>query len=456
MKNFCTFVAQFQSSIMQVSKINREILSISPPAIIANIAEPLLGLFDTGIAGHLGAPQFIGAVAVGAMMMNVLYWNFGFLRMGTSGLTAQAFGSGDHNEQVDTLQRSSAIALIAGVAMVILKAPLQWLLLLIMDPSPEVATLAGTYFSIVVWGAPAVLVTMSIKGWLLGMQDSRSPMIISIGVNVLNVIISLIAVYALDMGFKGIAIGTLVSVWVGVIYACWRVKKKFGDIARSLRFSRAFDFKGSGRFFKVNSDIFVRCIFMLIVNMYFIRAGAQRGDMILAINTMIQQLFHLYSYFMDGIAFAGEAVVGKYYGARDYKQMHCCVRWLFVWSTAITAIFVITYSIFPHAIFTMFTNQSQVVEAAMDYRWWCAIVPVVSMAAFVWDGVFIGVTATRGMLLAVVTACAVFFLLYFYLPISLGNHALWIAFIGFLSIRSIVQTIIWIHNFHTSSNNLDK
>ena len=432
---------------MRISKINREILSISLPAIVANIAEPLLGLLDTGIAGHLGAPQFIGAVAVGAMMMNVLYWNFGFLRMSTSGLTAQAYGSGSRQAQVDTLQRSSVIALIAGSAMVLLQWPLRWCLLWLMGPGPEVAELAGTYFSIVVWGAPAVLLTMSLKGWLLGMQDSRSPMIISIGVNVLNVIVSLIAVYVLDMGFKGIAVGTLASVWAGVIYACWRVRKLFGSIARELNIKSAFNFKGSGRFFKVSGDIFVRCIFMLVVNMYFIRAGATRGDIVLAVNTMMQQLFHLYSYFMDGIAFAGEAVVGKYYGARDHATMHRCVRWLFVWSTATTAVFVIAYSLFPHPIFSLFTSQAQVVVEAMRYHWWCSLVPVVSMAAFVWDGVFIGITASRGMLVAVATACVIFFLTYFTLPATLGNHALWIAFIAFLTTRSLVQTALWAHHW---------
>ncbi len=423
-------------------------MAISLPAIVANIAEPLLGLLDTGIAGHLGAPQFIGAVAVGAMMMNVLYWNFGFLRMSTSGLTAQAFGSGSHQAQVDTLERSSTIALIAGIAMVALQVPIRWFLLWLMAPSVEVSALAATYFTIVVWGAPAVLLTMSLKGWLLGMQDSRSPMIISIGVNVLNVIVSLIAVYSLDMGFKGIAVGTLVSVWAGVIYACWCVRKKFAKIASSLRLARAFNFKGSGRFFKVSGDIFVRCIFMLVVNLYFIRAGASGGDIVLAVNTMMQQLFHLYSYFMDGIAFAGEAVVGKYYGARDLSTMHRCVRWLFVWSTAITAIFVIVYCLFPHPIFALFTSQQQVVDVAMQYHWWCSIVPIVSMAAFVWDGVFIGVTASRGMLTAVATACAVFFIFYFTLPSSWGNHTLWIAFIAFLSTRSLVQTILWLHRWN--------
>ena len=424
-------------------------MSISLPAIIANIAEPLLGLLDTGIAGHLGAPQFIGAVAVGAMMMNVMYWNFGFLRMGTSGLTAQAFGSGSSQAQVDTLQRSCAIALIAGIVMVVLQDPLCWLLLWIMGPGAEVSALASTYFGIVVWGAPAVLVTMSVKGWLLGMQDSRSPMLISVGVNVLNVIVSLVAVYVLDMGFKGIAVGTLTSVWVGLIYACWLVRRRFAHIVQSLHLKSAFNFKGSGRFFKVSSDIFVRCVFMLAVNLYFIRAGALGGDLVLAVNTMMQQLFHLYSYFMDGIAFAGEAVVGKYYGARNYRQMHRCVRWLFVWSTALTMVFVVVYAVFPRFIFTLFTSERDVVEVAMYYYWWCSIVPLVSMAAFVWDGVFIGITASRGMLIAVATACALFFLLYFSLPSSLGNHGLWISFVTFLSTRSIVQTIIWLRKWKT-------
>ena len=422
-------------------------MAISLPAIIANIAEPLLGLLDTGIAGHLGAPQFIGAVAVGAMMMNVLYWNFGFLRMGTSGLTAQAYGSGSREAQIDILQRSSAIALVVGIVLVALQVPVRWLLLWIMSPSAEVSSLAGTYFNIVVWGAPAVLVTMSIKGWLLGMQDSRSPMLISIGVNVLNVVVSLVAVYVLDMGFKGIAVGTLTAVWVGVIYACWRARRRFADIVGELNLKKAFKLKGSGRFFKVSSDIFVRCVFMLAVNLFFIRAGAIGGDIVLAVNTLMQQLFHLFSYFMDGIAFAGEAVAGKYYGARDYKQMHRCVRWLFVWSTALTMVFVVAYSLFPHGIFTLFTSQSQVVEEAMRYHWWCSLVLMVGMAAFVWDGVFIGVTATRGMLIAVAIACALFFLLYFTLPTSLGNHALWISFVAFLATRSVVQTVFWLSRY---------
>lgn len=427
-------------------------MAISLPAIIANIAEPLLGLLDTGIAGHLGAPQYIGAVAVGAMMMNVLYWNFEFLRMGTSGITAQAFGSDSIDAQVASLRRSAFIGLASGIAIVALQVPLQWLVLWIIGPGDEVRFLAETYFSIVVWGAPAVLLTMALKGWLLGMQDSRSPMLISIGVNVLNVIVSLVAVFVLDMGFKGIAVGTLTAVWVGAFYACWRIFHKFLDHSRALLVRTSFSLKGSGRFFKVSSDIFVRCIFMLAVTLFFTSAGARSGDMILAVNSMMIQLFLLFSYFMDGIAFAGEAVVGKYYGARDYSNMHRCVKLLFAWSSAITVIFIIAYSIFPHTIFTMFTNQSQVVDLAMDYHWWCSVVPLVGMAAFVWDGVFVGVTASRGMLIAVSIACAIFFTLYYTLPDSWGNHALWAAFITFLATRSLVQTAIWTIKWNKKKN----
>ena len=418
-------------------------MAISLPAIIANIAEPLLGLLDTGIAGHLGAPRFIGAVAVGAMMMNVLYWNFEFLRMGTSGMTAQAFGGGDLKRQAATLRRSGAIALLSGLAMVLLQVPLCRLLLWVIGPGSDVSQLASSYFHIVVWGAPAVLLTMSLKGWLLGMQDSRSPMLISVGVNVLNVIVSLVAVYVLDMGFVGIAVGTLVAVWAGAAGAVWRVWRRFNAVVCRVDFSKLLDFHGSGDFFKVNADIFLRSLFMLAVTLFFTSAGARSGDIILAVNSMMIQLFLLYSYFMDGIAFAGEAVVGKYYGAGNVVMMRRCVARLFLWSVIITLPFVLCYSVFPHGIFTLFSSDAMVVNTAMDYHWWCSVVPVVGMAAFVWDGVYVGLTATRGMLAAVSGACLVFFLLYFTLPAAMANNALWLAFITFLATRSGIQTLLW-------------
>lgn len=434
--------------------INREILKIALPAIVANIAEPLLGLLDTAIAGHLGAARFIGAAAVGAMMLNVIYWHFAFLRMGTSGLTAQALGAGSDESQALTLQRSVLLALVSGLAVLALQWPLRTLVLWLIAPTPDVYRLAALYFDVAIWGAPAVMVTMSVKGWLLGRQDSRSPMLISVGVNVLNVAVSLLAVYVFGMGFVGIAVGTLTAVWAGVFYSLWLVARRHGAVSRRVRWLRVWSVRLlDRRFFALNIDIFVRSFFMMVVTLFFTSAGARSGDVILAANSMMIQLFLFYSYFMDGFAFAGEAVAGKYYGARQMAQMRRCVRLLFVWALAITVPFTLAYALFPRLFFTMFTDLPEVSACAMDYRWWCAMVPLAGMAAFVWDGVFVGLTHTRGLLTAVVIAAAVFFALYFLLPLSLGNHKLWLAFIAFLAIRGLVQTGIYLKLNEKSTTN---
>lgn len=424
--------------------MNREILKIALPAIIANIAEPLLGLLDTAIAGHLGAAKYMGAVAVGAMMLNVIYWHFEFLRMGTSGLTAQALGAGSTQRQAAALQRAIIVAAILGIFITALQWPLRVAALWLISPSNEVYQLASLYFSVAIWGAPAVMVTMSLKGWLLGRQDSKSPMKISITVNLLNVVVSLVAVYALDMGFIGIAVGTLTAVWVGMFYALWLAFKHHGEVAWLINMRKKSGLALIDRnFFRLNADIFIRSFFMMAVTLFFTSVGARSGDIILAINSMMIQLFLFYSYFMDGFAFAGEAVVGKYYGAADFPSLKRCVKLLLLWASAITIPFVAAYAFFPHEIFSLFTDLSEVADRAMDYRWWCTLVPVMGMAAFVWDGVFVGLTNSRGMLFAVAAAAIVFFSLYYILPADLGNHALWIAFLTFLALRSLIQTIIY-------------
>lgn len=425
--------------------IHCEIRAIALPAIVANIAEPLLGLLDTGIAGHLGAPSFIGAVAVGAMMINVIYWNFEFLRMGTSGATAQAYGATDGARQRAALRRSMLLALAAGVAIVALQGPLRRLALWVISPGPEVARLAAQYFTAVIWGAPAVLLTIGIKGWLLGMQDSRGPMAISITVNVLNVVFSLVAVYALGMGFMGIAWGTLAAVWLGLGLAVWLAARRLRNVPRAsaMEIANAEKTDTLARFFKVNFHIFVRCVLMIAVTLSFTSIGARSGDNVLAANSMMIQLFLLFSYFMDGVAFAGEAVAGKYYGAGDGTMVRRCVRALFVWALAITLLFTLLYVAAPRDIFTLFTSHAAVVATAMRYRWWCAVFPLAGMAAFVWDGVFVGLSLSRGMLLAVALAAALFFALYFALPAAMENHRLWTAFIAFLAARSAVQTVIY-------------
>lgn len=422
--------------------MNREIFKIALPAIIANITVPLLGLVDTAIAGHLGDKVFIGAVAVGTMMFNLVYWNMGFLRMSTSGMTAQTYGSGDFKASARLLGESSALALLISLAVMTLQWPLRLLLLWIIGPSPEVTSLAITYFNICVWGAPPVLAMMALKGWLLGMQDSKSAMWVSIMTNVFNIVASLIAVYALDMGFVGVAAGTLVGEWLGLLFALLLIRVHFPQLRGQMEWRAIVRFKGAGRYFRVSRDIFVRSFLIMTVSLAFMSIGARSGDLILAVNALILQLFTLYSHFMDGIAFAGEAVVGKYYGAGDMLRMRRCVRLLFVWGAAVAAVFTLAYS-FPRVAFWLLTDQQQVIDAAMDYRVWCALIPATGMAAFVWDGVFISLTRSGGMLLSAVISWALFFGIYWVTPVAWQNHRLWVAYLSFLVLRGVIQTILY-------------
>ena len=417
--------------------MNRSILKIAIPAIIANIAEPLLGLLDVGIAGHLGSEAMIGAIAVGAMMFNLVYWNFGFLRMGTSGMVAQAYGRNDVEDQALLLRQSTALSLIIGLLIVALQVPLRELVLWIIGPSQQVYDLAVRYFNIVVWGAPAVFITMALKGFFLGMQDAKSPMILSIGVNVLNIVFSLIAVLALNIGFVGIAVGTLAAQLVGVVAAVIMVAKKHGNLLKLIRLKQFFSLANSRRFFNTNVFIFLRSTALMAVMLAFIAIGARMGDMTLAVNSLMMQLFTLYSHFLDGFAFAGEALVGKYYGKGDSLTMRLCVNRLLLWAISIAGAFTLIYILFPESIFSLLTTDSGVVTSATTYQWWCAVIPLAAMAAFVYDGVYIGLTHTRVMFVTVLIATTLFFVLNAILPASLGNHRLWIAFISFLIARGL-------------------
>lgn len=422
------------------SRYDREIAAITLPAIAANVAEPLLGLADTAIAGHLGSEACIGAAAVGATLLNIIYWFFEFLRMGTSGTTAQAFGAGNTRAMKAGLTRALKLALLLGAVIVMLQSPLRRVALWIVGPGEAVGTLAGDYFNMVIWGAPAVLSTMVMKGWLLGMQDARSAMVISIGVNVLNIVVSLVAVFVFGAGFIGIAVGTLVAVWAGFVYSAWLLLTKYRHIVTASGSPTGTATTSLRRFLITNGDIFLRSFAMMSVTLFFTSAGAREGDTILAVNSLMMQLFLLHSYFMDGIAFAGEAVVGKYHGREDREAEAATIKRLFFWATTLTMPVVLVYALFPHPIYSLLTSVDGVVTTAMDYRWWCAVVPLAGMAAFVWDGVFIGLSRTRDMLIAVAGAALLFFMLFFTLPSSWGNHKLWVAFITFLTARSLYQT----------------
>lgn len=428
---------------MTINKHHRRILSIAIPSIVSNITVPLLGLIDIAIVGHLGNVSYIGAIAVGAMIFNLVYWIFGFLRMGASGMTSQALGSRNLSEVMRLLLRSLAVSMAIALLLIILQTPLQQIMFALIQPTADIAPLSSTYYYIVIWGAPAMLGLYGLTGWYIGMQNTRIPMLVSIIQNITNIIASLTLVAGLGMGFRGVAFGTVIAQYTGFFVALALLLHYYGRLSKYIELGGLFARSAMTRFFSVNGDIFMRTLFLVAVNLFFTSAGARQGAVILAVNTVLMQLYLLFSYFMDGFAYAGEAICGHYYGAGNNAAVRATVRRLFLWGAVVVAVFTAVYALGGEGFLHLLTDDNTVIAASGEYFPWALAVPLAGVAAFVWDGVFIGLTATRGMLVSSVIAAIAFFSTYFLLQPSLGNHALWLAQIVYLSMRGIIQSVIF-------------
>ncbi len=419
--------------------MNKQILALAIPSIVANITTPLLGLIDTAIVGHMGSAVFLAAIAVGGSAFSLLYWCFAFLRMGSSGLTAQAFGADDKKAQSLVLYRSLAVALAAGMAMTILGYPIAKGVLAFMGVTGETESLAMSYVTITIWGAPAVLGMYALSGWFLGMQNSRFTMWTSIAINLLNIAVSLTLVYVAGWEIAGVATGTAVAQWGGFLLGLVLLAVSYSPRFPGWREVMKLD--GLKRFFSINLDIFLRTLCLVAVTLWFTRAGASQGEVMLAVNTLLMQLFILFSYMMDGFAFAGEALVGRYIGERNGVELRRCIRSLFNWAVSMAALFTLVYAVGGEGFLSLLSSDGDVISKTDEYVWWAVAVPLAGCAAFTWDGVFIGATLTRDMLLSMVAALVAFFSIYIALFDSMGNHALWMAFLIYLIIRGVVLSI---------------
>lgn len=432
--------------------MHKEILSLAIPSIVTNITVPLLGLVDVAIVGHMGDASYIGAIAVGTMMMNVICWLFGFLRMGTSGMTSQAYGRGDSKEAATILFQAIALGAAIGILFVLFQPLLLRLFLFFMRPSDEIRAFASVYFHVCVFGLPAALVMYGLTGWFIGMQDTRTPMTVSIFQNIVNIMTSLLLVYVFGMKVEGVALGTLTAQYSGLLLALYILRRKYASHYQLL-FSQftlkpvvysSFSYKHTlNRFFRVNRDIFLRTLFLVAVNAAFTSVGSRQGDVILAVNTLLFQFFTLYSYIMDGFAYAGEAICGKYYGAGNAPSFHACIRRLFAWGVIMTVVYTAAYYFGANDILHVLSNEQTVIEASEPYLLWVALIPVAGMGAFIWDGVFIGITDSRGMLLSCFVAAIVFAIMLSLFFTTMGNHALWLALLSYLLARGVMQTILF-------------
>lgn len=423
--------------------MNRRILHLAIPSIISNITVPLLGLVDVAIVGHLGAASYIGAIAVGGMLFSMIYWVFGFLRMGTSGLASQAFGRRDLDEVSLVFIRSLGIGVSLGLCLIALQIPILSVAFRLIDTTDEVRRLASLYFHICVWGAPAVLGLYGFAGWFVGMQNSRFPMYIALVQNVVNILASLTFVFVGKMGVAGVALGTLIAQYAGFGMAFFLWHRYYGRLWRRVRWQVVGEAEAMRAFFRLNRDIFLRTLCLVAVTVFFTSQGAREGEVVLAVNTLLMQLFTLFSYVMDGFAYAAEALTGRYVGAGNGAGLRRLVRVLFVWGAGLAAAFTLLYALGGESFLGMLTNERTVLVAARDYFAWAVAIPVAGVAAFLWDGIFVGATLSREMLRSMWVASASFFLLYFMLHPLLGNHALWLAFIAYLVLRGAMQTGIY-------------
>lgn len=427
--------------------MNKKILQLAIPSIVSNITVPLLGLIDVAIVGHLGSAAYIGAIAVGGMLFNIIYWLFGFLRMGTSGMTSQAFGQRDLKEVTRVLLRAVGVGLFIALCLLLLQYPIRKIAFLLIDATPEVRELATVYFNICVWGAPAVLGLYGFAGWFIGMQNSRFPMFIAITQNVVNIVASLSFVYLLDMKIEGVALGTLIAQYAGLFMASLLWLRYYGRLKIAFRWREIIGKTAMKRFFQVNSDIFFRTLCLVAVTTFFTSTGARQGDVVLAVNTLLMQLFTLFSYIMDGFAYAGEAMTGRYIGARNNTGLQRMIRLLFRWGWGLSLSFTILYMIGGQDFLGLLTNDTTVINVAGSYYYWVLAIPLAGFAAFLWDGILIGATATRLMLYSMLVASGMFFLIYYIFYALMENHALWMAFLIYLSLRGIMQWILW-HSSH--------
>lgn len=412
-------------------KLHREILRLAVPSILANITVPLVGMVDIAVAGHLAADfssaALIGGISVGTMLFDLLYWNFAFLRAGTGGLTAQAYGratSGIPSEVEESpigniLLRALRIALLSGLALILVQGLVVQGAFLVVKCSPEVRQLASQYFYIRIWAAPATLSLFAFKGWFIGMQDSVRPMTADVLVNFLNIVLSIVLATLTPLGFRGIAIGTVIAQWSGFLYCTAAVLRRYRQCfpPHGRKIGR---FSGGDGFFRMNRDLFLRSVGMIAVYIGFTVISARYGDLMLAVSTILMKLLMIFSYFTDGFAYAGEALTGRFIGEKSRDGVHSTVRQTFLWGLGVTALFMLVYGLGGRALFGLMTSDQAVIDAGRQFIPWLLLMPLIGCPAFIWDGIYIGATASRDLRNSTLL-CAVGFFAVWFIGIALAG-----------------------------------
>lgn len=417
---------------------NREIIRLAIPNILSNISIPLIASVDTGLMGHLSAAH-LAAVGSASMIFNFLYWNFGFLRMGTTGMVAQAYGEKNQRKSGHILIQACIVALLLAACIILFQQLSGTLAMSLMNLEGEVASLGMEYYNIRIWDAPATLLLYVAMGWFFGNQNAVIPLIVTLVINLSNIALSFYFVRYLDWSISGVAWGSVLANYLGLLVAgIWIVRKYAIDWSAWKQWRNQL-----GRFFQVNANIFLRTLMLSCTFAFLYSQAASYGPVVLGINVIILQFTNWMSYAIDGFAYASEALVGKHVGAKEHKLVFKTIKISFIYASVLAGLFALIYGIFPLEISRLFTNQSVVLDQILDYRWCFIAFPILGFASYIWDGVFIGLTASKAMRNTMFVAFVSFILSYYILKPSYAYHGLLLAFAIYLLVRGIAQTWVF-------------
>jgi MATE family multidrug resistance protein len=411
---------------------------IAGPIVLSNATVPLIGAVDTGVVGQMGEAAPIGAVGLGAVILATLYWVFGFLRMGTSGLAAQAHGAGDAAERSAILVRALIIAGLAGAVLIAAQGGLIWAAIQLAPASTEVEALARSYLAIRIWGAPATIALYAVMGWLLAVERSRGMLVVQVWITGLNLMLDLWFVLGLGWGLAGVAAASLVAEWTGLGLGLWLCRPAFGPVLAAAR-ARLADRVALRRMLAVNGDILVRSVLLQLCFTTFLFLGAGFGDVTLAANQVLLQFLSITAYALDGFAFAAETLVGQAVGARRVADVRRATRLALLWGFIGAGLLALVFAVAGGPIIDLMATAPEVRAEARAFLWWLVAAPVIGTAAWTWDGVFIGATLTRTMR-EVMLVCALIYLgaLAVLVP-AMGNHGLWAALMVLNGVRSVLM-----------------
>ena len=416
------------------------------PIILANITVPLLGAVDTAVVGHLPEPYYIGAVAIGAMLFNYIYHLFNCLRMGTTGPTAQARGAGDHAEVRAMIVRALLLAGVIGGVIVVLQLPIIRFAFWVINASAQVEHYAREYFLIRVWSMPAVLGSYAIIGWFYGLRNVRTPLLIQVFVNVLNIVLALVFVFVFHWDVPGVAAASLIAEYAGFLLGLYSVRRALRELPHenaSGKRTKLLDPVQLRRMVTINGDIVLRTVCVVSVLGFFMAKSAELGDVQLAANQVLHHFLVFTSYALDGVAHAAETILGESVGRRDRDAFMRDRRVVFIWSGVVGLINMAIYAVAGHAIIVLMTSIPEVRAAAASYLWWPVLMPLVSVWAYTYDGVYLAATRTRIMRNTVIASFVLFLVLLYTLMPLLGNAALWIAVGGFLLGRGVLLHVFY-------------